>query len=54
MLYEVITYLGALWSEVLNADTFVAGPGSTVASVVDGSLQDYRLTGMAGVSYNFV
>jgi len=45
-----LVYLGALWSEVLNADTFVAGPGSTVASVVDGSLQDYRLTGMAGVA----
>jgi alpha-glucuronidase len=45
-----LVYLGALYSEVLRWDTFAHGPGSTVAQVIDGSLDRHTLTGMAGVS----
>lgn len=45
-----LVYLGALYSEVLHWDTFAHGPGSTVARVIDGSLDGHTLTGMAGVS----
>ena len=45
-----LVYLGALFEEVLDADTFASGAGSTVARVVDGSLQGQRPTGMAGVA----
>jgi alpha-glucuronidase len=45
-----LAYLGTMWEEVLRADTYRSGPGSTVARVVDGSLHDYRVTGMAGVA----
>jgi alpha-glucuronidase len=45
-----LVYLGALYEETLRADTLVRGPDSTVAKVVDGSLHDYALTGMAGVA----
>ena len=42
--------LSSMYEEVLKTDTYVKGKGSTVASVVDGSLHDYSLTGIAGVS----
>lgn len=45
-----LVYLGPLYEEVLKADTHAKGPGSTVATVVDGSLHNYEHTGMAGVS----
>ena len=50
-----LVYLGGLYEEVLQSDTMVAGAGSTVASVIDGSLQretlpKHALTGMAGVA----
>lgn len=45
-----LVYLGALFSEVLRWDTFAHGPRSTVARVIDGSLEGHTLTGMAGVS----
>lgn len=45
-----LAYLGPLFEEVLDADTHVRGPGSTVARVVDGSLFGHELTGMAGVA----
>ena len=45
-----LVYLGPLWKEVLDADTYADGKGSTVGRVVDGTLQHYRLTGIAGVS----
>ncbi|MGK2925983.1 MAG: alpha-glucuronidase family glycosyl hydrolase [Lysobacterales bacterium] len=45
-----LVYLGALYEEVLTADTFAAGAGSTVARVIDGSLHGYARTGMAGVA----
>lgn len=45
-----LCYLGPLMQEVLDADTFAAGPGSTVAKVIDGSLHGYPITGIAAVS----
>jgi len=45
-----LAYLGPLYEEVLNADTWARGQGSTVAKVVDGSLHGYARTGMAGVA----
>jgi alpha-glucuronidase len=45
-----LVYLGPLYEEVLRADTFAAGPGSTVAKVIDGSLHGYAHTAIAGVS----
>ncbi|QIL90146.1 alpha-glucuronidase [Microbulbifer sp. SH-1] len=45
-----LAYLGPMYEEVLRADTFAAGPGSTVAKVIDGSLHGHRLTGIAGVA----
>jgi len=45
-----LAYLGPLYEETLQSDTWARGKGSTVARVVDGSLHGYRLTGMAGVA----
>jgi alpha-glucuronidase len=45
-----LVYLGPLYEEVLRADTYAKGEGSTVARVIDGSLFDYAHTGMAGVA----
>jgi alpha-glucuronidase len=45
-----LAYLGTMWEETLRSDTQSHGPGSTVARVVDGSLEGHRLTGMAGVA----
>jgi alpha-glucuronidase len=45
-----LVYLGPLFEEVLDADTHARGPGSTVARVVDGSLDGHVLTGIAGVA----
>ncbi|HET6397635.1 MAG TPA: alpha-glucuronidase family glycosyl hydrolase [Pseudoxanthomonas sp.] len=45
-----LVYQGPLYEEALQADTMVAGKGSTVARVVDGSLHGYPITGMAGVA----
>jgi alpha-glucuronidase len=45
-----LAYLGTMWEETLRSDTQARGPGSTVARVIDGSLDHHPLTGMAGVS----
>ncbi len=45
-----LVFLGSLFSEVLSADTWVHGKGSTVANVIDGSLHGYQRTGIAGVA----
>ncbi|AOF96676.1 alpha-glucuronidase family glycosyl hydrolase [Sphingobium sp. RAC03] len=45
-----LTYLGPLFEETLKSDTFAKGKGSTVAKVIDGSLDGHRLTGIAGVA----
>ncbi len=45
-----LAYLGPLFAETLHSDTLARGPGSTVAKVVDGTLDGHALTGMAGVA----
>lgn len=45
-----LVYLAPLFKECLDADTYVKGKGSTVASVVDGSQEKHALTGIAGVA----
>jgi alpha-glucuronidase len=45
-----LVYLGTMFEEVLEADTWAKGRGSTVARVIDGTLHGYRHTGMAGVA----
>jgi alpha-glucuronidase len=45
-----LVYLATLFKEALDADTYAKGKGSTVAKVLDGSLEGHTLTGMAGVA----
>ncbi|MEH6407779.1 MAG: alpha-glucuronidase family glycosyl hydrolase, partial [Leeuwenhoekiella sp.] len=45
-----LVFLPKLFEEVLEADTYRKGKGSTVAKVIDGSLDDKKITGMAGVA----
>ena len=45
-----LAYLGPMFQEVLQADTMAKGPGSTVAKVIEGKVDPYRLTGAAGVA----
>ena len=45
-----LVYQAPLYKETLESDTYAKGPGSTVAKVVDGSLFQYKVTGMAGVT----
>jgi alpha-glucuronidase len=45
-----LVYLGELYREVLAADTFARGEGSTVARVIDGTVHGYDRTGVAGVA----
>ena len=47
-----LVFLAPLWKEVLGADTWASGKGSTVAKVIDGALHRYRRTGIAGVANN--
>ncbi|MFN8253556.1 MAG: alpha-glucuronidase family glycosyl hydrolase [Ferruginibacter sp.] len=45
-----LVYLAPLFKEVLQSDTYCKGKGSTVAKVIDGSMDHHTLNGMAGVS----
>ena len=45
-----LVYLAPMFKEVLQSDTYSKGKGSTVAKVIDGSLDKHTLNGMAGVS----
>jgi alpha-glucuronidase len=45
-----LVYEAPMFREVLDADTYQKGKGSSVAKVIDGSLHNYRITGMAGVA----
>lgn len=45
-----LCYLAPLFKECLESDTFAAGPGSSVAKVIDGTLQQHALTGMCAVT----
>ena len=45
-----LVYLPVLWKEVLDWDTLAKGKGSTVARVIDGSLEGHDRSAMVGVS----
>jgi alpha-glucuronidase len=45
-----LVYLGSMWKEYLEFDTFARGEGSTLASVIDGTLHHSPMTGIAGVT----
>ncbi|WP_035662734.1 alpha-glucuronidase family glycosyl hydrolase, partial [Flavobacterium seoulense] len=45
-----LVYLPKLYQEVLESDTYTKGKGSTVAKVIDGTLYNNKITGIAGVA----
>jgi alpha-glucuronidase len=45
-----LVFEAPLFKEVLYADTYSKGKGSTVTKVIDGSLNNFSLNGIAGVS----
>ena len=45
-----LVYLAPMWKEYLTFDTFAKGEGSYVYKVIDGTLFNYRMTGIAGVT----
>jgi alpha-glucuronidase len=45
-----LVYLAPMWKEYLEFDTYAKGKGSTLASIIDGSLHNYRMSGIAGVA----
>lgn len=45
-----LVFLPSMYKEVLTFDTYVQGPGSTVAKIIDGSVHSYQHTVMAGVA----
>lgn len=45
-----LVYLAPMWRETFMSDTYAKGKGSTVAKVIDGSIDNYKITGIAGVS----
>jgi alpha-glucuronidase len=44
-----LVYLGTMWEEFLDADTFAKGKGSTVGRVLQGDVIPQRVTGIASV-----
>jgi len=45
-----LAYLAPMFKECLDSDTFAAGPGSSVAKVIDGSLHGHDTSGMCAVT----
>ena len=45
-----LVYLANQFKECLDSDTYAKGKGSTVARVIDGTLDNHELTGIAGVA----
>jgi alpha-glucuronidase len=45
-----LVYLAPMWKEYFHFDTYAKGRGSTLASIVDGTLEQYHMTGIAGVT----
>ena len=44
-----LVYLGTMWKEVLDSDTYAKGKGSTVGKVLEGKVHPYAVTGAAAV-----
>jgi len=45
-----LVYLATLFKECLDSDTHSKGKGSFVSKVIDGSLENHKISGMAGVA----
>ena len=45
-----LVYLGTMWEEFLQSDTFAKGKGSTVAKALAGKVQPSHVTGMVSVT----
>lgn len=45
-----LVYEAPLFKECLESDTYAKGPGSTVAKVIEGSMENHMLSGVAGVA----
>lgn len=45
-----LVYLAPMWKEYLEFDTYANGKGSPMCQVIDGTLQGYQTTGIAGVA----
>jgi alpha-glucuronidase len=45
-----LVYLAPMWKETLESDTYSKGKGSTVAKVIDGTLEGHSQSGIAGVT----
>jgi len=45
-----LVYLAPMWREYFDFDLYAKGPGSTLAGIIDGSVQGYPMTGIAGVT----
>lgn len=45
-----VCYLVPQWKEILDFETYANGKGTPVKSIVDGSLYDYKYSGIAAVS----
>ena len=45
-----LVFLAPMWKECLDFDTYAKGQNSQVSRVIDGSLHNYPMTGIAGVA----
>jgi alpha-glucuronidase len=45
-----LVYLGTMWQEFLDSDTYAKGKGSTVAKAIEGAIEPYRVTGFVAVA----
>lgn len=45
-----LAYLAPMFKECLDADTYARGKGSTVAKIIDGSVSQHTVSGIAGVA----
>jgi alpha-glucuronidase len=45
-----LVYLGTMWKEFLEADTYARGKSSTVGKVLEGRIYPYRVTGIVSVA----
>jgi alpha-glucuronidase len=45
-----LVYLGTMWEEFLQSDTWAKGKGSTVANVIEGAVEPYSVTGFVSVA----
>ncbi|MBN2021144.1 MAG: hypothetical protein JW749_13075 [Sedimentisphaerales bacterium] len=45
-----LVYLAPMWKEYFEFDTYAKGRGSSLGSIVDGTLHNYRMTGITGVA----